>query len=357
MRGWGAGAVPGHDPCRLGEPSAGGGTTGGAAATTSSFTADICVRAEASRQLRAAFASGCHSRSDELAWKAAGTTFATSSAVHMHATLSAVTPAARIELRYPLRTREAEWAIPDDWPVPQSIPHSLAVNHLASVLRQWASLQDRPLFVAESVAVRWLEASPGVGIDPDVCLLDPPPPDVRSLSSVRLWKAGHTAPPLSLEVVSDNHPYKDYVEVPERYAAFARELVVFDPRLIGPKALGGPYAIQLWARDGGVFERRYAGPGPVFCDTLSAWLLVNDGLPQIADDRAGQQRWLTQEDYQRTEKDRERAEKERERAERERERAERERALIEAERERTRRLDVERRLAALEQRLGTAGED
>ncbi len=87
----------------------------------------------------------------------------------MHATLSAVTPAVRIELRYPLRTREEEWAIPDDWPVPQSIPHGLAVNHLASVLRQWASLQDRPLFVAESVAVRWLEATPGVGIDPDVC--------------------------------------------------------------------------------------------------------------------------------------------------------------------------------------------
>ncbi len=167
---------------------------------------------------------------------------------------------------------------------------------------------------------------------------------------MRLWKAGHTAPPLSLEVVSDNHPYKDYVEVPERYAAFARELVVFDPRLIGPKALGGPYAIQVWARDGGVFERRYAGPGPVFCDTLSAWLLVDDGLPQIADDRAGQQRWLTQEDYQRTEKERERTEKERERAEKEQ-------ALIDAERERTRRLDVERRLAALEQRLGTAVED
>lgn len=94
-----------------------------------------------------------------------------------------------------------------------------------------------------------------------------------------------------------------------------------------------PAAAPLFSATRGVFERRYAGPGPVFCDTLSAWLSVDDGLPQIADDRAGQQRWLTQEDYQRAEKERERTEKER--------------ALIEAERERARRLDVERRLAAL----------
>jgi hypothetical protein len=104
-----------------------------------------------------------------------------------------------------------------------------------------------------------------------------------------------------------------------------------------------PAAAPLFSATRGGFERRYAGPGPVFCDTLSAWLSVDDGLPQIADDRAGQQRWLTQEDYQRAEKERERTEKER--------------ALIEAERERARRLDVERRLAALEQRLGTAVED
>ena len=256
----------------------------------------------------------------------------------MHATLSSVTQAVRIELRYAVRTREAEWAVPDNWPVPQSVPHSLAVKHLAAVLSHWASRAGRPLFVAQSLAVRWLEDRPQVGIDPDVCLLDPPPPEVDTLVSLRLWKPGHVAPPLSIEVVSDNHPYKDYVDVPERYAAFgARELVVFDPRLIGPKALGGPFAIQVWRRDAGVFERQYAGPGPAFCETLGAWLLVVDAMPEIADDRAGLQRWPTEQSYERAEKERERAQKEL--------------ALAEREREREARLDVERRLEALERQL------
>jgi hypothetical protein len=272
----------------------------------------------------------------------------------MQATIVGVTQPVRIELRYPLRTREDEWAVPENWPVPQSIPHGIAVKHLESVLSFWASRQGRPIFVADELAVRWLQNRPSVGIDPDLCLLDPPPPDVLELTSLKLWIPGHVRPPLCIEVVSDNHPYKDYVEVQERYAAFgAPELVVFDPRLIGPKSLGGPFAIQVWRTDGSVFERTYAGSGPAFSETLSAWLRVDDGLPQIASDRAGTERWPTEAEFERTAMERERAEKERERAEKERERAEKERERAEKERERTQRLDLERRLAALEQRNET----
>ncbi len=256
--------------------------------------------------------------------------------VPMQATLLSVTQAVRIELRYAARRAADEWAIPENWPVPQSIPHSIAVRHLASVLNQWASSAGRPLFVAESLAVRWLEERPQIGIDPDLCLLDPPPEDVLDLTSLRLWKAGHHAPQLCVEIVSDHHPYKDYVDLPERYAAFGTgELAVFDPRLIGPRALGGPFAIQLWRRDEtATFDRAYAGPGPVFSERMGAWLLVKDGLPQVASDREGRLLWPTEQAHERAEKERERAEKER---------------------EREARLEVERRLAALEARLGGDG--
>ncbi len=272
----------------------------------------------------------------------------------MYAKLEPVTTGVQIELRYAVRGSEDDWAIPEDWPVPQSIAHGAAEDHLASVLRQWAKGAGRPLFVAKELAIRWLEEKPQIGIDPDVSLLDPPPPNVLGVRSLCLWKAGHVAPPLSFEIVSESHPYKDYAQVHERYAAFgARELVVFDPLLVGPRSLGGPFAIQVWRRnDAQIFERDYAGPGPVFSEVLGAWLLVDEQLPQVADDRAGLRRWPTEQDYERAEKERERAEKEHERAEKERERAEKEHERAEKERERAARLEVERRLAALEQAIG-----
>jgi hypothetical protein len=119
----------------------------------------------------------------------------------MQATLVTVSQAVRIALRYAARRSADEWAIPENWPVPQSIPHSIAVRHLASVLNQWASGAGRLLFVAESLAVRWLEERPQIGIDPDLCLLDPPPPDVLEFTSLRLWKPGHQAPQLCIEIV------------------------------------------------------------------------------------------------------------------------------------------------------------
>jgi hypothetical protein len=282
---------------------------------------------------------------------------ALSSSGPMQATLGVVTQAAQIQLRYAVRASVDEWTIPENWPVPESIPHTLTADHFCSVLSFWASRAQRPLFVARNLAVRWLESKPSVGVDPDVCLLDPPPPEVLELTSLRLWKFGHTAPTFCLEVVSQGHPYKDYVAVHERYAAFgAPELVVFDPFLAGPKAFGGPVLIQIWRRDElGVFERQYAGPGPAWSETLEAWLIANGNLLELADNRAGSRRWLTREEYERTEKEREQAEKEHERAEKERERAEKERERAEKEREREARIDLERRLAALEQSLGDKG--
>ena len=96
----------------------------------------------------------------------------------------------------------------------------------------------------------------------------------------------------------------------------------------------------MWRSESGVFERRYAGPGPAFCGALDAWVLVAEGLPQVSEDRAGTKRRRTAEAQAQAESERERAEKERERTEKERERA--------------RRIELEERVSALEARLDPA---
>src|SRR5262249_55285779 len=160
----------------------------------------------------------------------------------------------------------------------------------------------------------------------DVCVLDPPPPGVDDLGSLCLWRPGHVPPTICFEVVSRNHPHKDYAEIQDRYALVGtRELVVFDPLLAGPRALGGPVLLQLWRRDAlGVLERVHAGNEPVLSEVLGAWLLPSETSLDIANDREGLQLWATWE---------ERAVAER---------AEADRARAEAERQRTARLEVER---------------
>ncbi|MGC4088171.1 MAG: Uma2 family endonuclease [Polyangiaceae bacterium] len=168
------------------------------------------------------------------------------------------------------------------------------------LLTAWAS-RNGDCRVARNLALRWLEEHPRAGIDPDVCVLAPAPADFDALTSWRLWEAGRVAPVFCVEVVSATHPYKDYLEVPERYAALgAFELLVFDPALFGPKALGGPVPLQLWRRDSiGAFERVHFGEDPVFSEALEAWLSVDQGHLVISSDRAGASRWLTAEEHER----------------------------------------------------------
>lgn len=262
---------------------------------------------------------------------------------------------AAVGVRYPVRPRLEAWVLPEGT-VPESIPHDSAAQHLKLLLEVWATRGSRPRRVARNLAIRWLESAPRVGIDPDVCVLDPPPPGVEELSSLCLWKPGHAPPSICFEVVSRNHPHKDYAELQDRYAfTKTKELVVFDPHLAGPSSLGGPSLIQLWRRDPfGMLERVYAGDQPVPSEVLGAWLLPSQRVLEVADDREGAQRWLTWEEklqVARAAEEHERAEKERERAEKERERAEKERERAEKERERAARAELERRLMALELKL------
>lgn len=213
-----------------------------------------------------------------------------------------VSEARIIELHYRLEPELETWVLPEV-SVPESRPHDLTIEYLRALLAAWVARSGRPAIVARNLALRWVARHPQVGIDPDLCLIEPAPPDADRLSSLCLWKPGHVAPRLAIEVVSESHPYKDYADVHEKYAACGvPELWVLDPLRIGPKRFGGPFEIQIWQGNAGArFERVYQGAGPVRSVALQAWLRSGGGKVSIADDEAGAQLWVTTEEAARGE--------------------------------------------------------
>jgi Uma2 family endonuclease len=199
-----------------------------------------------------------------------------------------------------------DWTLPEV-PVPESVPHRSIVELVAALLAAWAARTGRNAFVARNLAFRWDEEHPRFGVDPDVCLFEPSPPAAETLSSALLWKPGHSVPRLAIEVVSRNHPYKDYAVVPDKYAASGvGELWVFDHELIGPRKQGGPHRLQLWTRSAdGSFVRQYAGEGPMLSPVLNAWAFAQDEgrRLRIADDEACTSIWLTSEEAERAAKE------------------------------------------------------
>lgn len=259
------------------------------------------------------------------------------------------TPRTAILVRYAIAPHLRDWELPEGT-VPESGVHDQAAQHLVLLLEHWRERTQEDVQIARNLAIRWLEQRPKVGIDPDVCVLRPPPPEGKRVESLNLWIPGHFPPALCFEIVSKNHPHKDYSEVHERYAAIgAGEVVVFDPLMVGPKALGGPVSLQVWRRDmSGVLDRVYAGTGPVYSAVLDAWLIAERDLLGIADHSSGKGRWLTTAEYERAQKEQECAEKEHERTQKEQERAEKERERAAKEHERAARMELERRVAELE---------
>lgn len=181
----------------------------------------------------------------------------------------------------------------------ESVVHDQAVELLKALLAAWAA-RAGSAFVARNLAVRWDEAHPQIGVDPDVCVLAPPPPDAADLRSVRTWLPGHAPPVVAIEVVSENNPHKDYAIAPDKYAASgAGELWIFDPLLAGPSVHGGPFRVQIWHRGAdGDLTRIYAGDGPARSPSLGAFLVVtNEGRKlRIADDEAATTFWRTPEE-------------------------------------------------------------
>jgi Uma2 family endonuclease len=220
------------------------------------------------------------------------------------------------------------WVLEDDVIVPESSEHEAAIALLKDILRAWVARTARDAAVYANLAVRWSEEHPTIGVDPDVCLVEPAPPEPK-LQSLLTWAPGHHAPRVAIEVVSRKTAKKDYTDGPQKYAASGtRELWVFDPERRGRGWTGGPWTLQVWRRSPeGSFRQVFKGNAPAYSEELGVWLVVTDGGTRlrIADDAAGERLWLTGEESERA-----RAESERARAESERARAESERARADA---------------------------
>lgn len=228
------------------------------------------------------------------------------------------------------------WILRDTDNMPEAPWHRDTSTYLESVLRAWIARRGIDAQAGCNIALRWVQERPMVGVDPDVYLVQPAPPNGTRDKSLCTWKPGHHPPRIAVEIVSETDSKKDYEDAPAKYAmSGTSELWVFDPEKRGPKReRGAPFTLQVWRRDAeGGFVRAYAGPGPTRSEELDAWLHPSELLLHIADDAEGVQRWPSEVEVEAA-----RAEAERERAEAERERAEAAEARAEA---------LERELAAL----------
>lgn len=159
--------------------------------------------------------------------------------------------------------------------MPQSVSHEATVELLRALFRPWVAARGGSIHY--DLAIRWVEEDRRIGVNPDLAVLVPPPPDLDEIDSVCTWMKGHEPPILGIEVVSETNPLKDYSIAPEKYAASGiRELWILDPRLFGPKSHGGPFRVQVWRRDENGFRRIYEGDGPVYSPAVNAYLVATD---------------------------------------------------------------------------------
>ncbi len=215
-----------------------------------------------------------------------------------------VTAQRKITLSYEVPAANEDWVLSEE-PVPESKPHDHTVELIRDLLAHWIARTGRDAEVARNLAVRWDRENYRFGIDPDVCLIEPRTPEGDELEGLCTWEPGHSAPRLAFEVVSSK-ANKDYARAPEKHAAAGVfELVVFDARLRGPRAFGGPHRIQVWRRSSNGFERVHAGEGPFFLQSVNAWVFaVDEGRRlRIADDREGTRWWQTAEEAERAAKE------------------------------------------------------
>jgi Uma2 family endonuclease len=204
-----------------------------------------------------------------------------------------------IVLRYELPSFSERWTIPEET-VPESAWHDACVELVKALLAAWIARSARSAAVYRNMAIRVRQDRPQVGFDPDVCVVEPAPLEGAELESLQLWRPEHAPPALVIEVVSPSHPFKDYAEIPEKCAASGvGELVVFDPKLCGPRTGGGPHLLQLWRRTADAhFTRVHAGNGPALSDVLGAWWLPVERARRlrITDDVDGTRLWPTAEE-------------------------------------------------------------
>ncbi|MEM1030413.1 MAG: Uma2 family endonuclease [Myxococcota bacterium] len=231
---------------------------------------------------------------------------------------------ARVTLSFAVEEPPRRWRMEEE-DVPETPLHDAVIRLLMLILQRWAETSERSALVARNLGCRWDPEDARVGIDPDVALIEPAPPEADALTTLRVWREDHAPPRIAIEVVSHQNPRKDYLDAPLRCARLGvEELWVFDPTLAGPEDTGGPHRLQVWRQqangEGPHMSRVYAGDGPARSNVLEAWLILTDDRRRlrIADDETGERWWPTGEEAERAAREQERAarEQERERASR-----------------------------------------
>lgn len=221
-----------------------------------------------------------------------------------------------VDLVFEVPRWSERWVLEDDVTMPDSSEHEAAITLMKEVLRAWVARTGRDARVFGNLAVRWTEEHPTVGVDPDVCLVEPAPPEAR-LQSLLTWTPGHHAPTVAIEIVSRRTAKKDYLEGPAKYAASGvRELWIFDPERRGRGWSGGPWTLQVWRRDEEGFRQVFKGDAPAYSEAIGAWIVVTDAgtRVRVADDPAGERLWLTDAETERARADAERVRADAERA-------------------------------------------
>lgn len=202
------------------------------------------------------------------------------------------------------------WVLTEEQ-VPESSPHEILSERIKHLLLGWAARAGRTVKIGRNLAIRWDPEHPRYGVDPDVYIVEPPPPEGDEVESLLLWKPGRVPPLLAVEIVSKSHPTKDYIDAPRKYAACGvGELWILDPRLVGPHDAGGPHRIQIWRRlDSGDLTLLHAAEGPAWSEAVQGWVRATPGGRSIdlTSDEAGEERWLTPEEAERTAKEAARA--------------------------------------------------
>lgn len=242
----------------------------------------------------------------------------------------------KVFVAYEVPDADASWEL-EEHDVPEPAWHDAIIEALRTVLRAWVRGARVDALIVKNLALRWEKARWKIGVDPDMTVYIPPPPDGEHTSCVCLWKPGHAPPRIAVEVVCPSTATKDYVTAPDQFAASGTaELWVFDPKRYGPKVHGGPFRLQLWRRDEhDTFRQLYRGDGPCHSPELGAWLVITDeGMRlRIADDAEGVHLWPTELERAHVEVERAEARRARAEAERDAAKARAERAEAQARRE------------------------
>jgi hypothetical protein len=105
---------------------------------------------------------------------------------------------AGVVVRYELPGFAERWVLPER-PVPESAWHDACLELVKALLVAWIARTARAAAVYRNLAVRVRSDRPNVGFDPDVCVVEPRPPEGDELESLKLWQSDHRAPSLVVE--------------------------------------------------------------------------------------------------------------------------------------------------------------